>query len=277
MLAVKNIRVLSLDLDYLDVVWEIEDTAEDLQDYSFRVLRSGGPAGPFSLISPPFKDIYLYRDADAPQLRKDQRFYYKIRVTQASTSTTRDYPTTVNGVYHGPELPLVGLEMANARKLLMQEFNGRRVWVFPIRTFGQRCTCWDHNTDRRLRSNCVTCYDTGFVGGFHSPIDTWMQIDPDGTAKQLTMMAEGEVHNTPARLSNFPPLKPRDIIVEAENVRWRVGPHVQTREQLRAIVSQDVVLHEIPHGDIEFRLPINVTLATHEPSPERQFTNPQKV
>jgi hypothetical protein len=275
-LKVVNIRVRSLDLDFLDVSWEVEDTSEDIQDYTFEVLRSEGPAGPWDPITPKFQDTYLYRDANAPQLKKHRLLFYKIRVTQTSSAAVVLYPTTVNGVAKEAELDLEGVEIANRMKLILQEYTGRTVWIFPIRTFGQRCDCFDGNTGRRTRSQCLTCFDTGYVGGFHNPIETRAQIDPYGKVKRQQAIADGEPANTMARLSNFPPLKPRDIIVEAENVRWRVGD-VRVTEKLRAPVHQEVTLHMVPTSDIEYRLPLNVNIATLEPSPERQFTNPQKV
>lgn len=276
MLKVSNIRVRSLDLDFLDISWEVEDTSEDIQDYTFEVLRSEGPAGPWSALTPKFQDTYLYRDAEAPRTGKLRDLYYKIRVTKTSASKTVDYPETVNGVGQEAELDLEGSEIANRMKLLLSEYTGRLVWVFPIRTFGQRCDCFDPNTSRRTRSQCNTCYDTGFVGGFHAPIQTYAQIDPHGKIKRHQLLADGEPIDTTARLANFPPLKPRDILVETENRRWRVG-QVRVTEKLRAPIHQEVSLHMVPPTDIEYRLPVNVDLTTLQPSPERQFTNPHKA
>ena len=37
MISFCNERVLSFELDYLDVLWEIEPTTEDVQEYQFFV------------------------------------------------------------------------------------------------------------------------------------------------------------------------------------------------------------------------------------------------
>ena len=276
MLRVVNIRVLSLDSDYLDVLWEVEDTSEDIQDFQFEVLRSEGPGGPWDPVTPKFQDVYLYRDAEAPRLRSDHLLYYKIRVTQVSSGDTRVYPETANGVAQIAETDLEGAEIANRFKLLLQEYTGRVVWVFPIRTFGQRCDCFDPNTDRKSRSQCLTCFDTGYVGGFHAPIQTRAQFNPHGIKKRPGTIADYDPTNTSARFSNYPLLKPRDIVVEAENKRWRVST-VRSTERLRAPIHQEVFLHLVPPTDIEYRLPVNVDLSAVQVSPARQFDNPQRL
>jgi len=276
MLEVTNIKVRSFDLDFLEVSWETGTFAEDILDFQFQVLRSEGPAGPFLPITDKFKDLYSFRDLEANQLSSHREWYYKIRVTEVTSSDIQDYPLTINGVALEAAPDLEALEIANRMKLVLSEYTGRKVWIFPIKTFGQRCTCFDQDTGRRTRSQCLTCFDVGVVGGFHTPVETYMQVDP---SRESTRLAEtGELHttNTTARLASFPRLKPRDIVVEAENKRWRVHS-VSSTEKLRAVVHQEVTLHLIPRSDIEYRLPVAVDLDTLQPSPARQYTNPQKL
>jgi hypothetical protein len=275
-LEVLNIRIRSFDLDHLELSWEVPDTGANPFDYTFHVLRSEGPAGPFEPITGAFEDLYAFRDVEVNQLSQQRTYYYKIRVTRKSDSVTKDYPTTLGGAALKAQPDLAAMEISRRMKLLLQEYTGRSCWIFPIRTFGQRCDCFDPATSRRTRSQCLTCYDTGFVAGFHSPIQTNIQLDPTAQGKQMMDVAETEQENTTARLSNWPLLKARDIIIEAENRRWRVAS-VRSTEKLRAVVHQEASLHLIPRSDIEYRLPVDMVLSGHQPSPERQFTNPQKA
>ena len=48
----------------------------------------------------------------------------------------------------------------------------------------------------------------------------------------------------------------------------------------RAIIRQQAPLHRIPNGDVEFKLPINLSeqeIADLQASPERNLTNPQTI
>jgi hypothetical protein len=47
---------------------------------------------------------------------------------------------------------------------------------------------------------------------------------------------------------------------------------------MRSVVHQELVLHEIVKGDIEYQLPIRIdNLRDFEPSPARNFLNPQDL
>ena len=94
--------------------------------------------------------------------------------------------------------------------------------------------------------------------------------DSPKSVQQLPITERQQV-DTLARLPNFPLVKPRDIIVEAENRRWRVVK-VSTTERLRHVVHQELQLHEITKGDIEFQLPIRKELENFEPSPRTRTT-----
>lgn len=74
----------------------------------------------------------------------------------------------------------------------------------------------------------------------------------------------------------FPPVNPDDILVEAENRRWKVIKVTPT-QRLRATVRQELTLHEIPRGDIEYDLPVNVDTSTLQPASERNFKNQQNL
>lgn len=79
-------------------------------------------------------------------------------------------------------------------------------------------------------------------------------------------------------MTDFPPCKPRDLIIEAgENKRWRVE-RVGTTQRLRATLHQELTLHEIPMSDIEFKVPVNVDdVMDLVVSPPRNFENPQHL
>lgn len=280
-LVFKNLLVRSFSLDLLEVMWEIEDTELDPLDFRLMVFRSESPMGPWDPIAGPFEDHYRYVDNQVNLLHRWRQIYYKIRST--SKVDPSNYTDSDAFTFHA-QPDLIAQEIQRLERLVWEEFAGRRCFIFPARTFGQRCgNCFDGPskgkgfTSQRRRSNCVTCYDTGFVRGYFDPIEIFMQIDPSPKAMQRLPLAERQQVDTSARLPNFPLVKPDDIIVEAENRRWRVVKVIPT-ERLRSVVHQELVLHEIVKGDIEFQLPIRLDdLRSFEPSPGRNFTNPQNL
>lgn len=273
MIKVTRLYCRSFDLDRLDVFWETEDfgAAENIRKYDFFVLRSESYGGPWEVAGGPFKDLYYFRDALPLQLHKWRTLYYKLKVVDTETHEEQEFgPTAQQG-----EPDLIAYEIMRQEDILFREFIGRRCWLFPVKTFGPKCVCYDPVHSRRTRSNCLTCFDTGYLGGFHAPIECFVQFDPSANTPTLAPIMEQQSSNTMVRLISFPPVRPKDILIETENRRWRVVT-VQSTQRLRAVVHQEITVHEIPRGDIEFKLPVSIDdLKALEPAAERNFTNPQ--
>ena len=272
MLTVTKFYARSFDLDRVDLFWEIEDFDGNILQYDFYVLRSESPAGPFEILVGPFQDRYYFRDAKPTgNLHKHRNLYYKLRIVEKPTSKVKEFGPTAQLA----EMDLIALEIQRQEDMLFREHIGRMCWVFPVKTFGARCLCFDRNLGRRTRSNCPTCYDVGFLGGYLSPIECFIQFDPNAKETQLTSHREEQPEMCVGRLISFPPLKPKDIVVEAENIRWRVV-RVPSTQRLRAIVHQEPQFKRIEPGDIEYKLPINISdLKALSLTGERNFTSPQ--
>ena len=226
MIEVTSISVRSFDIDHLDVFWTLnEQVDERVEEYSFFILRSvDGAAGPYKVIGGPFYDTFLFRDSSVQRLHKWRHYYYKIRAVHRSSEREKEY---------GPEWvqappDRIAMEIRRREDLLFREFGGREVLLFPRLTFGQRCRhCWDvgsrgNTIGRATQQNCNSCFDTTFVGGFATPMRIWMQFDPSPEKPQRTDLKEHQFVRTTSRCTYFPPIRPKDMIVEAENKRWQV-------------------------------------------------------
>jgi hypothetical protein len=281
-LEITKMTCRSLDLDHLELWWEIgnvyapqsNDQLHEIYDYDFYVLRSGdSEGGPFDVIGGPFRDTYHFRDINVSLIHKWRTYFYKIRVVKRSSGETKEYGPVAS---QSPEPDLIAAEVISQEDVLFREFVGRRCWLFPVRTFGPRCSCWDQVLSRRVRTGHLPCFDTGFLGGFMSPIEFFAQIDPSAKSSTASPLGENQQVDTTGRTICFPLVSPNDIIVEAENKRWKVIKVTPT-QRLRSVLRQELQLHQIPPGDIEYELPLNIDLRSAELSAERNFTNPQAL
>ena len=276
MITVVDLCVNSLDLDYLEVAWKIGDTTEDVLDYTFQVLRSESPGGPWDPVTEEFTDRYLVRDILPQPFHAGRMMNYILRVRNKMTGEMIEYGPTNKK----PDDDLVSLELKRHLQILFREFAGTRCWILPVRTFGQRCpSCWDKTLSKRTRSGCSTCFDTGFVRGYLNPVEVWLQVDPGSSLNEQNQNT-GPTHqwNTTARIPDYGLGKPRDILVEGDNRRWRINT-VNYTEHNRVPVMLEYQLHQIPEGDIEYKIPINLseTLRDLRFSPSRNFTNPYNL
>lgn len=265
------LSVRSLDIDYNEVYWKIRDTQEEVLDYTFQILRSESQMGPFDPISPQFQDRFLFVDSALPPTHRNRMLFYKLRIRRLSDDVFEDS----DAVQKEPEVDLVTKEMQRFFQLQYQEFLGRRCWLLPVRTFGQRCENWNAVLDKHVVSGCKSCYDTSFLRGYLAPIEVYAQLDPVTKATQITATGPTHQNNTTVKMGIFPRVKPFDIIVEPENKRWRVVD-VSNVENVRVPVFQQFTVHEIPPRDIEYDIEIVPTEVLRDLwlSPSRNFMNP---
>jgi len=277
LIEVTNIRVRSFDLDRLDLWWEISTTSEDPQDYDLYVLRSTSPLGPYEpLHDRPLSDVYHFRDARMGLMHNWRQLYYRIRMVNRATGETRDFPED-RGASVDPPLALDALEAARYEEILFKEKIGRPCWLFKKRTFGPRCPhCFDERLQRAKTKRCPACYGASYLHGFMSPIQFYCQIDPTTQSNQQSTKSEQREERTMARCIFFPPVTPEDVIVELENVRWRVAKVTPTK-RLGSVIHQELTLRRIPEGSIEYTLPLDVDLENFVGGPDREFTNPQNL
>lgn len=281
MLSVRDMRVASYDLDYLDIFWEISPTFDDVHDYTFTVERSTATLGPYEHLAGPFSDKYHLKDTTVKgQHSFYTKFYYRLKIVRLSDSKTTYFPADgEGGVSLGAAPDLMALEMARITRYKLKEHAGRELWIYPRKRTGQRCSCYDVTMSRKMRTGCLTCYDTSWVGGYDTPFKVWGNVFDPTEATMKTHVGEFNNENTMVRLPNFPEVFPGWVIIEAENIRWRVGNQNNTSnktEKGRALIRQDMPIHRIPKGDIEYSLPVVVDdLSNVQASPPRNFTNPQ--
>ena len=281
MIKVADIQVKSFDIDYLDIYWTLEDAFEDINGYEFIVERADTEFGLYVAVSSAMVDKYHFRDSSVRGRHSYyNKIYYRVVVRNRETGATLTYPE-LGGFKLAAKPDLSALEMARLNNLKLKEFSGRKLWIFPKKKTGQRCgVCFDKVSQRKLRSQCAVCFDSSWVGGYHAPVEAYGLVV---TPNELTIHANfGNVENenTTLQLGNYPELFEGDVVVEAENVRWRVSSTMSKIKKARSLVRQQAALHRIPKGDIEYKLPINMSddeIKDLSASPDRNYTNPQTL
>ncbi len=274
-LPIDRLKVRSLDVDRNEVTWEVADTQEDALDYTLQVLRSESPEGPFDAITQTFEDRYIFVDSRVPGGDKYRQLWYKLRVVHKATSDISEF----GPVCREAEPDLIAQYIRRHEMTLFTQVTARMCWLFKARTFGPRCpSCWDRVSHKRTRSNCLDCFNKGFLRGYHNPIEIWVQIDPPAKSQQNQAQQIDQRVATTARTSFYPNISPDDLLVEAENKRWTVDT-VKVSERLRAPIKQELTIIQRVTSDIEYRVPINLEVALRDiqPSPPRMFTNPQDL
>lgn len=271
MLFFSTVNVKSFDLDNFVITWAIDlnPVTEDVTKYRFFVQRSNSPEGPFDTLntSSPLIDTYTFTDTQLDRLSKWRRYFYRIRATDSTDSSVEIFSDVAEFLV--PTLTtqtLVQREIIRTEKILLQGIGvsagtvGVKCLAFVRRTFGQRCPeCWDAVKKKVSKSQCETCFGVGFKSGYHNPIVVYVNFSPPSDQAELTPIGELQPDVIKAWMSNYPPLTGGDLIVDSNNVRWRVVNQTRT-EALRNIVRQTLSLYHLPPGDIEYEVQFDTDL-----------------
>lgn len=252
MLEFDSLTVDCWNLDYLVVSWSIKPTVEDVSLYTFTVWRSNSPEGPFAKIVDGLVDTFVYKDPSVNLKSKWRKYYYKVQVDP--------HNDPLRSPWVGPESQqdkpdVIATEIIRRNDLLLRNFTGKDASLYIKRTWGQRCSeCWDQIKQRKLKSDCLVCYNTSFVGGFFTPIPIKINFSPSAEMVRQANF-ESQPDSTNSWMSNYPLVSSKDIIVEDGNIRWRVGP-VSFTQKLRVRVHQVMQLVRVNQNDIEYSLVI---------------------
>jgi hypothetical protein len=156
------------------------------------------------------------------------------------------------------------------------EQGGERVKVFIRRVNGVPCRCvWDDRLreySQQPMNMCLSCYGTGWVGGYEGPYD--IIIGPDDSERRVTQTPNGRrlEHTYEVWIGPTPMLSQRDFIVKQNGERYSVGP--VRRTQVRGVTLQQAFsIAHLNTTDIRYRVPMGAL--ERLPWPETRYTNPE--
>lgn len=182
-----------------------------------------------------------------------QRIFYKV-----TTITTDDKETPLINVEPRTYQDLETLDYiwreARRRNRWLLDQAGERVKLFIRKWMGTECECFDHDSNQP-KSDCITCYGTGIVGGYEGPFD--IKIAPFDTEKgiQLTELGLKLEVTQGTWADSSPRISHRDFIVRGTNERYGIGP--VTYEEIRGLnLHQTFTVEILDPYDIRYRVPI---------------------
>jgi len=262
----KALYIRFLTNSSVEIKWDIENTPEDIKQVSFVVYKSETPEAGYTPISPELTDLFTYRDAWTGY--DDSKFkiiYYKVRAFIKS-DPSKFVETKPDYVHENPEddsqSPFVDPVVDAVRRanvLLSHERYrvGKPCIVYQKRTFGQRCKCFDPILQRVTKSKCEYCLGTGRIEGYHSGIeDVFINFVSLNKTKMIQFWGDTEPGETQAWTSNFPIVKPEDIIINKLTNEYYVIKRIRTSFHLIPI-RQTILVRKLNFDDIKTSLPFD--------------------
>ncbi len=230
------------------VWWSFRPTNRDLTEIEVSIHRSFSPNEDFEKVGTVRYPQTYFVDEEV-NLKDFWRgaYYYITAVVDGRTLETQ-----VSGLYSDP--PVAAKQIVREVDLALR-FGGQPMFVY-LKRKGVRCPdCWDPVLKKVTSSKCRTCFATGYLGGFHSPVLTCVHIVSEVKANQPDVVLR-EGAQTSARMSRFPEVRPRDVIREANSGKvWRIV-RVPPIRMLGFLILQNLVLTRIESSEVEHDLPI---------------------
>ena len=257
--------------------WDMRITTppESVDDYKFQIFWSFDSSSGFLAVSDSAGDPIEIDGAVGPLLythnhiqydfNKDR--YYKIRaIEKADTDHGFFSDTTFIGMYNDGVHEVV----KHAERTLYQHYYGEPCILIKRKSFGARCpVCWSASRQQCTISHCENCKGTGFVTGYYQPIEMQVSFDSDPRKDDLQRDWQNTFDSKRARLSNYPLLRPKDLVINKDDYKRYVVTHVETTKlplkstsktklsRQNYILSQILTLDEITTDDIEYNIDID--------------------
>ena len=233
MIIVYNVETIKTETDRFRVSWDARPSSfippESVDDYNFNLLWSFDPIDEFKFVTDstganividgavgPFYHIH-YLD----HTPHDRKHYYKIRAVEKVDATNyKDFEVTYVGNRSDGILKTINY----FESVLNGQYIGQGAYLVKRKTSGGRCPdCWNQLQFRRTKSKCDTCRGTGFIEGYFKAIPIQIAVDESPKISEVPLTGEIQVKTMRARMTNWPLVNPRDVLVTCDDfTRYRV-------------------------------------------------------
>jgi hypothetical protein len=248
------------------------ETPAVIDDFKFQIHWSFNPVSDFEPILDENGDILeidgslgpLSYEHELKQYDFNKDRYYKILAIEKFDPLHQLFSQIV---YIGMDYDGIHEVMRYNEDILYTRYYGESCRIFKRKSTGARCPeCWSYQRRQRTKSHCDTCNGTGFIDGYYEPITTQVSFDSDPRKSDSQKEWENIYDTNRARLSNYPLVRPKDLIVNCCNAKRYVITHVETTKlpqlspdqptlsKCNYIISQMLTIEELNPDDNEYTI-----------------------
>ena len=259
MLVISEITTKQLTPSYISLSWVIQSTSELLSDYVLNIYKSGTESpniADYDLVvsglNPQTTDTY--NDATVAGITsKFVDYFYKIQISgllgQGVSYSNYGYIQVVEDHF--------AREVERRRELVLRLHGGQTFFLLRRREFGTYCpVCYDVILQKTTKSRDVTCYATGFLGGYFGPEPILGQLQERPVQERHTMFSSWMDQDAVFYTTPIPTINPKDVLVDGLMRRWLVINANSITKGAHAF-AQIVQVRQIEHSDVAYLFPVN--------------------
>lgn len=247
-LFIESLEVYQVSPEARIVSWKYLPTNDDLSQVKVAVLRSYSPSDAFEQVALVSNPQTYYRDAEVNLKDHWRGAYYKLSIKHGD-QTIEAGPESLRGGISNP-----------AREIMRQlnidlSFSGSPTLIY-LRRKGKRCTaCWDPVLKKATQAACLSCFATGYEGGYYQPLLTLVNFQPEVRTDQ-SGVTRTQPAQTSIKMAGYPEIRPGDLLFETnQGMRWRIVS-INPSEMERILLVQEATIALLTPSDVEHKLPI---------------------
>jgi hypothetical protein len=242
------------------VFWELNRHLKDTGVYVFQLQtsESGIDTGVWENVGGPITNSVYAVDAARRlygkqlyttyriKLTTDQGVYYSNPISAGGTLAKRDF--------------LLAREITRKELLRLNKFTAIAGYLLIRKRSGEVCSCIDALTGEITNSQHLTCFGTGFVGGYYAPVEcTFFDTSPDSRKELRDMAGRGMVDDTMkmCRFVGYPAVRTYDIFVEKDSDERYSVASIKGAAEIRGVpIVVQPVIKLVPYSDVIYKYDI---------------------
>ena len=261
MLKLLRLETVQTVASSIRIDWAFDSSTENFEDYRLSILQAQAPEADLSLYETVVSGINpdttsYYEDASLSGVTdKYIDIYYRMVVSGLSGQGVK-----VSDPYGmALEEDKYAREIERRRALVLDLHSGQTFYVLKRKSYGTVCTiCVDTILQRTTSSSCTTCYGTGYVHGYYTPIPCRGQLNERPTRSTHQLFGNWQDADSVFYNQATPPLNPQDVIVDKLYRRWLVLATGASQKSVHTI-AQISQLRQIERADVIYQLPVDFT------------------
>lgn len=250
-ITTKNLKVSTYDFESLTVSWEYEHQPPgvDLTTSTVEVQRSeSADFSTYEIIANGLNanNTTNYTDINLSGVLTHRYNDMNYRVVFTEVTGTE---TTTQKVFLLQSITPKAKEIIRRKNLILRK-RGLPVFFLKKKTYGQPCTsCYDELTGAQVTGNCSVCYNTGFIGGYYSPVSLKAFLTQTPDINVVNRFGEFNPGQMVFSIASYPELSVNDVVVDHQNRRWWIN-QIRNVSYRGYIVSQDATMSLVDHNDV---------------------------
>lgn len=285
-----TLDVIKTPDNYHYIEWSLTLTGGEVSDdFKFQIEYSNDPATGFTPIEFPPGTVVEIDGANALVYTHNRRHFdfnkdYYYRVISIEKATPTNTVTSIV-VFIGNDFDGVHDTIRYGEEILYGCYTGEPCKILKKKTNGARCSsCWSPTRRQRTKTRCSNCNGTGFEEGYYDAIDVQISFDSDPVKADSQKDMENKLDTKRARLSNYPIVRDKDIIINMDDNKRYVITHVETTKlpklstgstslsKQNYILSQLLTLEDLITTDNEYNIGLDQLIVQTGTAPDT-YTN----